>query len=240
MLRVIFVALLHHVADELEGSLVLLGVGGLADTDLGLGAIGPGAVNQSAPAGVEVGFRPFGAVALGAGAAVLKVSQHAAVAQDYERLVKPVVKLLGVLENLLSPLDYCIVDVAAQYLHGYGVNKGIRRGSFKGNALGANDPADKNGVAVVVPYERAAAVIKVPELLAGQMIVLEHVPREIGTLKVLGPAGVDIEDAAVHELERRDLLVRELFVDDYDEVAVAVFVKTAHGERALQVRADEV
>jgi hypothetical protein len=58
--------------------------------------------------------------------------------------------------------------------------------------------------------------------------------------EVLSPRGVERVDALVHGLQRNGLLAVHLLARHDDEVDVAVHVRVAHGERALQVRAAEV
>ncbi len=92
--------------DELQSKPEIFGVGGLADGESRVGTPGPRPIDKPGPGGMQGGFGPFRSGALGANGSGVEVVQHAAVAQDDECLIEPVVVTLGSSQDLATPVAH--------------------------------------------------------------------------------------------------------------------------------------
>jgi hypothetical protein len=132
--------------------------------------------------------------------------QHAGVVEHDERLVKVVVDLLWIGQYLRAPAVERCQDLAAQFVHGDGIDEHRGRGPGEGDALPAQHAAHHEGVAVAGTDEGAGAVVQVPEWRAATRVGSQNVLGEVGAFQVWRPGVIKVMDARVHGLQRLHLL----------------------------------
>lgn len=64
--------------------------------------------------------------------------------------------------------------------------------------------------------------------------------RDIRPLEMLRPGTVQLEDICMHRLQRRQLVVGNILVNEDYKIDIAVDIEVANRERALQICADEI
>ena len=115
-----------------------------------------------------------------------------------------------------------------------------RRRPIERDPMFSERPADVGTVAVVVPDELLRSVVEEEQLRPRGVRANEELPVDVRPFEVLRPMPGQREEAAVKLVECRAVAIGERILGHDEKVHVAPLVRAADGERAVQVRADQI